>query len=103
MIATNFVPFSQIRRTISAGETVRTKQLISNFSSFVRCCENLLADGAARPERTIEVLFTVKLAKFGEAGISERNPTGGALEAVLMKAAIPHSQDVLVFNLSVTL
>ena len=103
MVATNFVSFSKICWTISAGETLSMEQTIANFSSFVRFRENLLANGTAGSEQTVEVLLTIELSKFWETGVSKRSSTSGTLETVLMKAALTNSQDVLVFYRSVTL
>jgi hypothetical protein len=40
MIATNFIAFSEIGRTISASETLRVEQGITNFPSLVSFGKN---------------------------------------------------------------
>ena len=59
---------------------------------------DLLADGAARPEQAVEVLLAVELPELGEAGVGEGGAAGGALEAVLVEAAVTHAENKLVLD-----
>ena len=95
----HLVPLGQVGGAVSAGEALGVEQLVPDLPGLVSLSEHLLTHGApGRGKQAIEVLLAVKLAKLGEAGVGEGGATRGALEAVLVEAAVTHTEHKLVLD-----
>lgn len=69
VVAPDLIPFREIGLTIPTREAVSMKQRLAYLPRFVGFGEHKMARCASRAEHPIEILTTVELTEFAEAGV----------------------------------